>query len=125
MARRFLAVLALIGCASTPTSTGATTPETFIGRWASITPGREFIGLTIASLSNRQGMLGARLTFSGVAWDGSGSIDQDAFRATMSASPTSSYVKILVVRSAAKDTLRAEFGDGTSSSDVLTLVRAP
>jgi hypothetical protein len=105
------------------TSHGTTPPEAFIGTWTSVTPGREFIGLTIASLSSRQGMLGARLTFSGVAWDGSGNVERDAFRASMSTSATSSYVRILVVTSMAADTLHAEFGDGPSAEE-LTLVRA-
>jgi hypothetical protein len=123
MRRYAVLALVLMGCAKpTPTATFPS-PERFIGEWSSITPGREFIGLTISSLSVRPGGLGARLTFSGVAWEGSGSIDQDAFRATMSVSTTSSYVKLLVVRSAAPDTLRAEFGDGSSSED-LTLIRA-
>lgn len=120
----FAIAFTLTACATaTPTSTAVASLDAFIGQWNSITPGREFIRLNIAPLSSRQGALGARLTFSGLAWDGSGSIDQDAFVATMGATADASTTRKLVVRSTATDTIEAHFGEGANAL-ALTLVRA-
>ncbi|MFN8582664.1 MAG: hypothetical protein U0163_17020 [Gemmatimonadaceae bacterium] len=48
-----------------------------------MTPSLEFLGLSVSSKSSEMGVLGARLTFSGVAWEGGGRIDGDSLVASM------------------------------------------
>ena len=58
-------------------------PEEFTGTWRSISAEAEFVRLTVQPLSREQGALGARLTFSGVYWDGTGTITGDSLVAQM------------------------------------------
>src|SRR6187402_293799 len=79
---------ATIGCtdgSSGPAETApkTSTPEAFAGAWRSVTPSLEFIGLSVTSKSSEMGVLAARLTFSGVAWDGDGRIEGDSLVANM------------------------------------------
>jgi hypothetical protein len=83
MLRRTSAVVALSGllaCASGSTEavSVAPSPDAFAGSWQATTPSLEFVRLSISSLSSEQGAFGARLTFSGVAWEGRGRIDGDS-----------------------------------------------
>jgi hypothetical protein len=76
-------------------------PDEFTGTWRSITASTEFVRLTVESLSSEQGALGARLTFSGVYWDGTGRISGDSLVAQMG----------MTGRSTPDATLVAYFGD--------------
>ena len=76
-------------------------PEEFTGTWRSITAETEFVRLTVESLSREQGALGARLTFSGVYWEGTGTITGDSLVAQMG----------LTGRSTPNATLVAYFSD--------------
>lgn len=58
-------------------------PDDFTGAWRSITVSTEFVRLTVHSLSSQQATLGARLTFSGVYWEGTGRISGDSLVAQM------------------------------------------
>ncbi len=80
----------VVGCSGRPTESGpearqltAVTADAFMGTWRSVTPSTEFIRLTVNPLSREQGMFGARLTFSGVMWEGSGRVDGDALVTSM------------------------------------------
>lgn len=55
-----------------------TQPDAFTGTWRSITASTEFVRLTVHALSSEQAALGARLTFSGVYWEGAGRISGDS-----------------------------------------------
>ena len=131
--RRTSAVLALgamLGCttgpeesapdaAKAPSAQGAA-PATFAGVWRSVTPTMEFIRLTVVPKSSEQGALGARLTFSGVAWDGSGRIDGDSLVADMRYGTTPS---VLVARARDARTLDVRFGSFGPTPLALTFVR--
>ena len=81
--RRWVVMLGLIG-SITACSNGGSEPvvgarhELFAGEWRSVTPTLEFLRLTLQSKSSERDVLAARLTFSGVYWEGSGRIDGDS-----------------------------------------------
>ena len=52
--------------------------DEFTGTWRSITASTEFVRLTVHPLSREPATLGARLTFSGVYWEGAGRIHGDS-----------------------------------------------
>jgi hypothetical protein len=81
-----LAACATIACASDPAApqVQATSPDAFAGAWRSVTSSLEFMRLTVASTSSERGVLAARLTFSGVAWEGGGRIAGDSLVLDMS-----------------------------------------
>ena len=119
---------ATIGCAERPagpaeTAFNASSPEAYAGAWRSVTPSLEFIGLSVTSKSSEMGVLGARLTFSGVAWDGSGRIEGDSLVAVMTivGAPTASGV--LVAHAHDAQTLRLQFRPGAASPLDLMFVR--
>ena len=76
-----------VGCSRSPVERSAvaaiSSPETFAGRWRSVTPSREFIGLSVYSKSTEVGTLALRLTYSGLAFEGSGRIEGDSLIASM------------------------------------------
>lgn len=130
MVRRMSVLFAL--CIATGCSGGTTkpvlqasSPEDFAGTWRSVTPSLEFIRLSVTSKSSEMGALAARLTLSGVAWEGSGRIDGDSLVATMSipgsAAPPPSAVLVARVRDA--QTLLVEMRPTSGASTDLTFVR--
>jgi hypothetical protein len=132
MTRSMSALLALgvaIGCsdhsAQSPEQLSTRTPsaEAFAGTWRSVTPSLEFIRLTISPLSREQGALGLRLTFSGVAWDGSGRIEGDSLVANMAVAGTTEAIGKLVARVRDGHTLQLDARPALASSFALTLVR--
>ena len=129
MLRRMSALLAVTGtlaCASgsTETVTVAPGPDVFAGSWQSTTPSLEFVRLSITSLSSEQGALGARLTFSGVAWEGRGRIDGDSLVISVALIGSTQPSGTLVARIREGQSLLARLRtDGASSPLDLTLVR--
>jgi hypothetical protein len=111
--------LGAAGAANLQTSS----PDVFAGSWRSITPSLEFIRLTVASLSSRQGVMGARLTFSGVAWEGSGRIDGDSLRLDMAVVSSPSATGVMVLRTGDSQTLRLQVRPASASALDLTFVR--
>jgi hypothetical protein len=102
---RWMSALALcvaIGCStgSTETSAQKTSPslETFAGAWRSVTPSMEFIRLSIVSKSSEQGALAARLTFSGVYWEGSGRVEGDSLVLNMLYAGQAATTAVFVAR---------------------------
>src|SRR3954463_3385059 len=76
-------LLAVVGCSSNGVSPAApgshpAPPDAFVGTWRSTTAPYEFVGVDIQSLSVEQGLLAARVTYSGVAMEGTGRIDADS-----------------------------------------------
>jgi hypothetical protein len=65
--RALIAALIIIACRE-PTATVAA--ERFTGSWRSVTAPNEHLRLTISRRPVSGGMLSARITFSGVAWEG-------------------------------------------------------
>lgn len=129
---RWVSVMTLLcattGCAVGPTGPSdpafkAASPAAFAGAWRSVTPSLEFIGLFVTSKSSEMGVLAARLTFSGVGWDGRGRIEGDSLVAdmTMIGAPTASGVIVAHARDA--QTLRVRFRPGAAAALDLTFVR--
>jgi hypothetical protein len=113
------ALCAAMGCgpasteskvADTPTKPAAAgvSADAFAGTWRCVTPSLEFIGLTVVSKSSQQGVLGARLTLSGVYWEGSGRIDADSLVASMTVVGASAPGAVLVARARDALTLRVQ-----------------
>ena len=99
------------------------TADAFIGSWRSITPSYDFIRLSVASLSIQQGALGARLTLSGLAFDGNARIDADSLVATMSVAGSSEANATFVARAKDARTLTAQLRPANGSPLSLTFVR--
>jgi hypothetical protein len=99
------------------------TVETFAGTWQSITPSMEFIRLTVASKSSEQGVLGARITFSGVYWDGQGTIDADSLVLGMTLVGAAQPTGTIVARAQGADTLHLSMRAPQANPLQLTLVR--
>lgn len=122
------AICTMIACSSGPSeSKSKTTPtvsaEVFVGTWRSITPSYEFIGLTVVSKSSEQGALGARLTFSGVYWEGSGKIDGDSLVADMTIVGSSNSSGVIAVSPRETQTLHLQFRQTKAPPLELTFVR--
>ena len=101
-------------------------PDMFAGAWRSVTPPMEFIRLTVSSLSSQQGVFGARMTFSGVAWEGTGRIEGDSLRLDMHMAGTSTAVASMVIRATDAQTIRLQTQPAMISSQsalALTMVR--
>jgi len=119
---------ALIGCAVGPAGPAETavkvpSPSAFAGAWRSVTPSLEIMELSITSKSSEMGAFGVRLTFSGVAWEGSGTIAGDSLVAVMTivGAPTASGVIVAHARDV--QTLRTQFRSSAAAPLDLTFVR--
>jgi hypothetical protein len=121
--------VAALGCGSTAAEPGKTasqnkvTAESFAGNWAATTPSYEFIRLSVVSKSSEQGALGARLTLSGLAFDGGARVDADSLIATMSAPGSTRTDATIIARSSDANTLITQFRAFNGSPITLTFVR--
>jgi len=118
------ALCATIGCSGGSAEPGKTaSPEVFAGAWRSVTPSLEFIRLSVNSKSSEIGVMAARLTFSGVAWEGSGRIDGDSLVINMTVTGTSAPSGVFVARASDARTLRVQARPASAGALDLTLVR--
>ena len=120
-----IALLASLACSSRATEAIPTppSPDAFAGTWRSVTPSYEFIRLTVASKSSEMGALGARLTLSGVAWEGSGRITGDSLVMNMMTAGSSQPTGVIVVRVREGQTLAVQMRPASAAPLDLTLVR--
>ena len=116
---------AAIGCAdgSAGPAETASPPEAFAGTWRSVTPSLEFIGLSVASKSSEMGVLGARLMFSGVYWEGSGRVEGDSLVASMTVVGATTASGVIVAHPRGAQTMRVQFRSATAAPLELTFVR--
>lgn len=119
---------ATVGCAvgpAGPTEAAfkASSPAAFAGAWRSVTPSLEFIGLSVVSKSSEMGVLGARLTFSGVAWEGGGRIEGDSLVSGMTMVGGATASGVIVAHARDAQTLRVQFRSGAATPLDLTFVR--
>ena len=98
-------------------------PEAFAGTWRSVTPSFEFIGLSVQSKSSEMGVLAARLTLSGVAWEGGGRIDGDSLVLDMTVAGTTTPIGVIVARASDARTLRLRMKPAAAPATDLTFVR--
>ena len=82
--------------------------DTFAGTWRSVTPSTEFLRLTFFSTSGDGCTLAARLTFSGVAWEGNGRVAGDSLVLRMSAGGSAVPTRTVVVHASDARTLRVQ-----------------
>ena len=127
------AVVATLGCSADPAEIARNqaplnnvSPDVFTGVWRSVTPSLEFVGLFVNSKSSEIGVLGTRLTLSGLYWEGGGKIDGDSLVANVTAAgaATATAKGVLIVRSAGPQTLRAQLRGAANQTQLeLTFVR--
>jgi len=131
---RWMSVVVLL-CAATGCSSGSadraadpSSPEpasealtvgTVAGEWRCVTPNAEFVRLTVTSKSSEAGVLAARLTYSGVYWEGSGRIESGSFVANMTI-PGVGGTGVLVARTGEGRTLRVEMRPTSSTTSSAT-----
>ena len=119
-----IAVLASLACSSRATE-AVPAPESadaFAGTWRAVTPSYEFIRLTVASKSSEIGALGARLTLSGVAWEGSGRITGDSLVMSMTTAGSSQPIGVIAVRAREGQTLSVQMRPTSAAPLDLTFV---
>ena len=126
--KRWVVVLGLIGTLAACADRGsegivAVRHEVFAGEWRSITPTLEFLRLTVQSKSSERDVLAARLTFSGVAWEGSGTIAGDSLLLHMTMVGHAEPVRTLVARVGEGGILRTRFESGTAPALAVDFVR--
>ena len=124
---------AVVGCSRTsePVSAGsppettlqAPSASTFAGEWRCVTPGLEFVRLSLYSKSSEQGVLAAWLTFSGVAWEGSGRIAGDSLVTNMALIHATVPSAVMVARAGDARTLRVQMRPTSGAATDLTFVR--
>ena len=95
----------------------------FAGMWRSVTPSLEFVRLSVDSKSSQRGVLAARLTFSGVAWEGTGRIEGAAFVASMTTAGGTSPTGVIVAQATNARTLRVLVRPAGGETLELTFVR--
>jgi hypothetical protein len=121
-----VAACVTIACSSSAPAApaeAAASPDTFAGAWRSVTSTLEFMRLTVASTSSERGALAARLTFSGVAWEGSGRIAGDSLVLDMSMSGSITPTGVMVARATDAQTLRVRLSPQGGVPLNLTFVR--
>ena len=117
--RRWMVILGT--AASAACSSGGSEPvvrashELFAGEWRSVTPSLEILRLTVQSTSSERDLLAARLTFSGVYWEGSGRIAGDSLVLRMTVLGQGADVRTMVARRAWNGSLRL-VGESTTAS---------
>ncbi len=116
---------ATIGCASGPAAPQVqpTSADAFAGAWRSVTPSLEFMRLTVASTSSERGGLAARLTFSGVAWEGGGRIAGDSLVLDMAMTGSITPTGVMVAHATDARTLRVRLSPQGGVPLHLTFVR--
>ena len=97
--------------------------DVFAGEWRSVTPTLEFLRLTVQSKSSERDQLAARLTFSGLAWEGSGAIAGDSLLLHMTVVGHEMAARTLVARVGEGGVLRTRFELGTAPDLLVDYVR--
>jgi hypothetical protein len=116
---------ATTGCSgnSAKTIVEVSPPDAFAGAWRSVTPSLEFIRLSVASTSSQMGVMAARLTLSGLAWEGGGRIDGDSLVIGMTTAGTAVPIGTIVLRARDANTLRLQMRPAGAATTDLTFVR--
>ena len=101
----------------------AALPDAFAGTWRSVTPSFLFVRLSVSSTSSETCGVVARLTFSGVAWEGSGRITGDSLVLRMSNAGSAVPTGTVVVHPSDARTLRVQVRPESGAPMDLTFVR--
>jgi hypothetical protein len=101
----------------------AALPDAFAGTWRSVTPSFEFIRLSVFSTSGETCGVAARLTFSGVAWEGGGRIVGDSLVLRMSTAGSAVPTGTVVVHPSDARMVRAQVRPESGATMDLAFVR--
>lgn len=115
------AIAACSGGSSEPVD--AVRHEVFAGTWRSVTPNMEFLRLIVESKSSERDVLAARLTFSGVYWEGSGKVDGDSLVLNMTVLGRGDDARTMVARLDRDGTLRTVAKSTTATPLSVDFVR--
>jgi hypothetical protein len=118
-----VAACTVIRCGSGFIGPDSTVPDVFAGTWRSVTPSFEFVRLSVFSSSGGTCGVAARLTFSGVAWEGSGRVAGDSLVLEMSTAGTAAPTRTVVARASDARTLRVQMRPEIGAPLDLTFVR--
>jgi hypothetical protein len=97
-------------------------PDVFAGAWRSVTPSFLFVRFSVSSSSTGTCAVVARLTFSGVAWEGSGQIAGDSAVFRMSNAGATVPTGTVVAHSSDARTLRVQVRPDSGAPLDLTFV---
>lgn len=117
------ALCAIMGCSSDPSAPPTASPDAFAGTWRSVTPTLEFVRLSVSSKSSEMGVLAARLSLSGVAWEGSGRIDADSLVVSVTTGASAAPNGVIVVRAPSAQKLQLQLRPPGATPLDLTFVR--
>ncbi len=113
----------VIRCGSGFVGPDAQVPDAFAGAWRSVTPSFLFVRLSFSSSSDETCGVSARLTFSGVAWEGSGRITGDSLVLRMSTGGSTAPAGSVVVHAGDAQTLSVQVRPESGAPTDLTFVR--
>ena len=117
-----VAACTVIRCGTNFVGPDALVPDAFAGSWRSVTPSFLFVRLSFSSSSTETCGVVARITFSGVAWEGSGRITGDSVVLRMSNAGTAVPAGTIAVRPADARTLRVQVRPVSAAPTDLTFV---
>ena len=118
-----VAACTVIRCGSGFVGPDSVVPDAFAGSWRSVTPSFDFVRLTVFSSSGESCGVAARLTFSGVAWEGNGRITGDSLVLQMSTAVSAPATRTVVVHANDPRTLRLQMRPESGAPLDLTFVR--
>jgi hypothetical protein len=101
----------------------AALPDAFAGSWRSVTPSFLFVRFSVTSTSGETCGVVARLTFSGVAWEGSGQVAGDSLVLRMTNAGSSVATGTVVAHRSESRTLRVQVRPESAAPLDLTFVR--
>jgi hypothetical protein len=97
-------------------------PDAFAGSWRSVTPSFLFVRFSVTSTSGETCGVVARLTFSGVAWEGSGEVAGDSLVLRMTNAGSAEPTGTIVVHPSESRTLRVQVRPESAAPLDLTFV---
>jgi hypothetical protein len=112
----------VIRCGTTFVGPDSLVPDAFAGTWRSVTPSFLFVRLSFSSSSSETCGVVARLTLSGVAWEGSGRITGDSVVLRMSNAGSAVRTGTITVHPADARTLRVQVRPESGAPLDLTFV---
>jgi hypothetical protein len=113
----------VIRCGSSVIGPDSLAPDAFAGAWRSVTPSFGFLRLSVFSSPGETCGIAARLTFSGVAWEGNGRFSGDSLILRMSTVGSTAPTGSVVAHSRDARTLSVQVRPESGAPMDLTFVR--
>jgi hypothetical protein len=118
-----VAACTVIRCGSSFVGPDPQVPDAFAGAWRSVTPSFEFLRLSVFASSGETCGVAARLTFSGVAWEGNGQLSGDSLVFQMSTVGSTVPTGSVVAHARDARTLGVQVRPASAAPMNLTFVR--